>query len=239
MGVTSTALRTQFIEDRIAPPGDSKEPLKVNVFHHMAGANCQLLPLFPYLGPGAIVPCGAIFTGAPGAQFGHFFHYNTEHEVVLTFAGNKAMMATGQVYATQPLHGVNSFLRSPEDPEAFLILTITQRQQEEREQKEAVIVRCQNCHAELVRLEFEAMSTSASTGDSDAIEPFLTIIRTDEATVLLEAQRTCAKCGTVAEAFPRETWGWQRYAAQIRTVNVGRRTLNERASLVHQETSAT
>jgi hypothetical protein len=239
MGVTSTALGTQFVEDRIAPPDDSKEPLKANVFDRMAGANCQLLPLFPYLGPGAIVPCGAIFTGAPGAEFGHFFHYNTEHEVVLTFAGNKAMMATGQVYATQPLHGVNSFLRSPEDPEAFLVLTVTQRQQESEKQKEAVIFRCRNCHADLVRHEYEVTPADASAADCDAVQPFLTIIGTDEATAILQSKQTCAKCGTVAEPFPRKVWGWQRYAEQTRTANAGRRALEERATVIRRADSAT
>ena len=38
-----------------------KVPMKVNAFDFIRGANTQLLPLFPYPGPGAIVPCCAAF----------------------------------------------------------------------------------------------------------------------------------------------------------------------------------
>ena len=50
----------------LAPPAPDKEPLKVNVFEFMKGANSALIPLFPYLDEGAIVPCGTMFDGGPG-----------------------------------------------------------------------------------------------------------------------------------------------------------------------------
>jgi len=43
---------------RIAPPDGSREPMRVNIFDAMIGANSQLLPLFPYLGEGATNRCG-------------------------------------------------------------------------------------------------------------------------------------------------------------------------------------
>ena len=47
----------------------------------MRHANTQLVPLFPYYGPGAIVYSGALFRGGPGYDVGHFFHYNTVDEI--------------------------------------------------------------------------------------------------------------------------------------------------------------
>ena len=65
-------------------PTGHREPMKVNVFNFMTGASCQLLPLFPYHDAGAMVPCGAVFTGDPeDSEFGHFFHYNTVQQVAV------------------------------------------------------------------------------------------------------------------------------------------------------------
>ena len=50
-------------DHRIPPPDGTREPRKVNVFEQMQHANTQLIPLFPYYGPGAIVYSGAIFRG--------------------------------------------------------------------------------------------------------------------------------------------------------------------------------
>src|SRR4029450_1363566 len=157
--VTGAASASDTVR-RIPPPSGPREPLKVNVFDMMTGAACQLLPLFPYPDAGATVPCGAVFTGEPDdAEFGHFFHYNTVEEVAVTFGANEAMLQTGQVFVTQQLHGVNSFprhapvphqrhgansfLRHPADPEAFILMTITQHQAEDGDQSEAMLFRCQ------------------------------------------------------------------------------------------------
>ena len=55
-------------EHRIPPPTGAREPLKVNVYERMQHANTQLVPLFPYYGPGAIVYSGALFRGGPGLR---------------------------------------------------------------------------------------------------------------------------------------------------------------------------
>jgi hypothetical protein len=76
------------------------------------------------------------------------------NEVVVTYGANKAMLAPGQIFVTQQLHGVNSFLRDEKDPEAFAVMVITQHQSTSGDQREAVLARCKKCKAELVRHEY-------------------------------------------------------------------------------------
>ncbi len=57
----------------------------MNVFQFARGATCQLLPLFPYLDEGALVPAGAIMGGEANVDVGHFFHTNSVDEVVVVF----------------------------------------------------------------------------------------------------------------------------------------------------------
>jgi hypothetical protein len=224
---------------RIPPPTGEREPLKMNVFEYTTGAACQLQPLFPYHGPGAIVPCTAMMQGVPGGHFGHFFHMNSIEEVAVTYASNNAMLGTGSIFATQRIHGVNSFLRDPSDPEAFVLVTITQHQQEDDEQQEAIIFRCQKCSAELVRLEFDASPPGSRTHDpgqwggeaDDAVPMFATVWGSVEATTRYndEAVRTCRSCGHVNPPHPEPLWGWQRWVEQSRTANRARRLMQAAA----------
>jgi len=206
------------------------EPLKTNVFERMAGASCQLLALFPYHDAGAMVPCGAIFNGEPDdGEFGHFFHWNTAEELTVVFGANGAMLQTGQIFANQQLHGVNSFLRDPKDPDAFSVLTITQRQSDDEKQREAIIFRCRKCHDQLLRFEYDSTPKGIDGhnpgqwggGADDDYPVFTTIWGSAEAAAQLNngSTRTCGKCGHVNDAFPEPKWGWQRSVEQTRTVN--------------------
>jgi hypothetical protein len=224
---TETLAATRFVNRRI-PATREREILKTNVYAFMAGANTTLIPLFPYDDPGAIVPCGATFHGKPGAKFGHFFHFNTADEIVLSFGASKAMIKTAQAYVTQRLHGVNSFLRSPEEPDAFLVLTVTQRQPEAAKQTEAVLFQCGNCHTELYRHDYSA----APPGGRDKLHGFITLTDSLAAVngIADEDRRTCGKCGEVFEPFPLEAWGWQRWNDQLQTARASRRALEEHAA---------
>jgi len=224
----------------IAAPDGRRDPLKVNVFEAMTGAACALLPLFPYLDAGAIVPCGVILRGDPKTDFGQFFHYNTAEEVNVVYGSNNAMLATGQIYASQNLHGVNSFLRDPEDPDAFVLVTVTQHQAEARDQTEAVIFRCAKCHNQLLRFEYDATPPGSPQADAerfgqaadDRLPMFATLWGGTEAVAEFESDqaRTCKECGHVNERYPIETWGWRRYVAQLRTANDSRRALDSAAA---------
>lgn len=217
-------------EHRIPKPTGRREPLKTNVFERMVGASSQLLELFPYHDSGAVVPCGAIFTGDPDdGEFGHFFHWNTVEELTVVYGANGAMLQTGQIFANQSLHGVNSFLRDPKDPGAYAVMTITQRQSEEGEQREAIIFRCQKCHQQLLRFEYESTPKGldgyrpdqwGGTPD-DEYPMFSTTWGSAEAAARYndESVRTCGKCGHVNDEFPEPKWGWTRYVEQSRTTN--------------------
>ena len=224
---------------RIPPPDPDREPLKVNVYERMAKAAAELMPLFPYDSAGTIVPAGAVLVGGPDMEYGHFFHWNTVNEVVITYGANKAMLAPGQIFVTQPLHGVNSFLRDQKDPEAFALMVITQHQSTSGDQREAVLARCKKCKAELVRHDYDATphglpgyDADSYGADDDPIRQFPTLYHSQEFVALRNSDegRTCAQCGHVNDLFPAERWGWGRQVSQTRAVSAAYRTLTEAAS---------
>ncbi|MGH7907045.1 MAG: hypothetical protein ACREP6_10485 [Candidatus Binataceae bacterium] len=214
---------------RIAPPDGCRAPMRVNLFERMRSANAQLVPLFPYLGAGAIVPAGAVFRGEPNASFGQFFHWNTVDEVVICLGAEGAFTDTGQVHVGQNMHGVNSFLKNPGDPNSFLVTSITQRQRIGEKQREAVIVRCAQCKEIVMRVDFDATPPPADTPESaDAIFPTLLYsARAVEQFNASESARTCGKCGALNPRFPLERWGWSNYAGQSQTAADARRALDQ------------
>ena len=221
--MTDTGTReVQQQERHIPPPTGDREPLKVNVYERMQHTNSQLIPLFPYHGPNAMVPCGSIFRGEPGLDMGHFFHRNTQDEIVQVFGGNKAMLPTGAVVTNAKLHGVNAFLKEPNDPEAYLVVTITQRQGDGDEQAESLLFRCRKCHAHL----YEATFASIPGSDQEHLPRFPSITETVAPTIEFNAEhRTCPECGFENDEFPLERWGWAQWSMQRTTVNEARDAL--------------
>jgi len=100
----------------IAPPRADRPPLRNNLFHALQRGNTTLMPLFPYVHPGAMVPAGAVLWGGPGRTYGQFRHHNTVDEIVFTGAANGALLKTGQVFVGGRVHGVDSFLKDESDP---------------------------------------------------------------------------------------------------------------------------
>src|SRR4051794_29901861 len=135
----------------------TKAPLKINVFAHMMAHQGMLeqLPLFPYFGPGDIVPTAALSLSLPDMPRVHFYHYNDIPEVIVAMAGDGAMLVTGQIYLQQGTHGVTSFLRKPEGPEAqsYQISLIIIRMKREAPQNEAFILRCTACNEIVFRMD--------------------------------------------------------------------------------------
>ena len=209
----------------IPPPRADRPPLRTNVFEAMQRGNTQLMPLFPYLHPGAMVPAGAMIIGGPDAGYSHFFHHNTQDEVVVAMGCSGAVLATGQVFVGARVHGVNSFLKNEKDPSSFAIMMITQRQAESGPQSEACSLRCVKCHEEIFIKEFDA------TPAPDALEsdhPFVSVAVLPDLFAEFnasEAMRTCGKCGHVNEPFPVAAWGWDKYAEQSTTALAGRAAL--------------
>ena len=52
------AAGAQQAEHRIPPPSGAREPLKTNIYELMRNTSTQLVPQFPYFGPGAMLPAG-------------------------------------------------------------------------------------------------------------------------------------------------------------------------------------
>jgi hypothetical protein len=222
---SSPAFSTDF-SDRIAPPSPDRPPLRVNAYEHAQLANTSLAPLFPYMQRGAIVPTTTLFVGSPDAEFGHFFHENTEEEVALVIADRNGIKGKGMVMIAPQLHGVQCFLKEPHDPESFLLIVITQRQNDTAEQKERVFFRC-GCNNVLFERSYDA--TPADTYDPRANHVFLTTSKSAAVAIEYnsdETNRTCSKCGKVNPPFPHQAWGWEAHttlhtaAADARRANV-------------------
>ena len=225
--------KTASNKHRIAPPDGSREPMRVNIFDAMIGANSQLLPLFPYLGQGAMVPAGALMRGGPGVSYGQFFHTNSVDEVVVIFGTGGAMNAAGMTIVGPNTHLVNSNLPSEEDPQNFAVVSITQRQEIGKEQSEMVTIRCENekCKAIVTQVRFDATPPPANHhADPAGDRLFLSLIYAAEAAEqhnASEVGRTCKRCGTVNRPFPLERWGWGEYAMRGRTVAEARAALKQ------------
>ncbi len=222
----------------IPPPDGGREPLKVNVYERMQHANTKLVPLFPYYGPGAMVLSGAVFRGSPGYDVGHFFHKNSVQEVTFVWGSSGALLETGRVMAGASLHGVNSFLRDPDSPDSFVLVTICQRQTDSEPQTEQVIFRCTKCHEHLLVHEF---TETPSDDETMRFPEFPTINQSVEPVERFnrdEAVRTCAKCGHLNDQFPMERWGWDQWAMQQRTANEARDALLKKANEVLSEAEA-
>jgi len=220
---------------RIAPPVPNRPPLAANIFRVMEESNCELVPLFPYLHAGAIVPAGAIFRGGDRADYGHFFHSNSVDEVGLVFGSQGGHHSAGQAYALSRVHGVLSPLRNDTDSQSFSVSSITQRQSNAGDQPEAILFRCKKCGEELFRHDFDS---TPPADDRDAELPFPGFstlagsLAGAEAYNADEAAHTCKACGRVNDSFPVDSWGWKRYVEQNWTINQARRSLDAAAAVL-------
>lgn len=201
----------------------NKAPRKVNVFENMLSHQGMLeqLPLFPYFGPGDIVPTSALSLSLPDMPRVHFYHYNDIPEVILTMAGDGALLATGQLYLQQGTHGVTTFLRAPKGDEArvYQISLIILRMKREGPQNEGFILRCSGCNEVVFRMDRDVW-----TGLPHRYYPELANLRfyADAADAFNAEPRTCGKCGVVQARFPQELMGWRRYAQYADLANRAR-----------------
>lgn len=202
----------------------AKVPLKVNAFELVRGSNSQLLPLFPYTGPGAIVPCSAAFeSDGSGTHIGYFLHENTVDEVAVTM-GSNGRVRTGDVAVGSRLHGVGGDSSEP----FFAVMVITQRQLEDGAQEEAISFQCEQCNAILHHHPF-----SESAGGEGEFAGLPTIMGSEAAALGFNASeevRTCKECGHVSQPFPLYIWGWSNYVRNTRVVTKASKLLAEAAN---------
>ena len=211
-------------------PAPHKRPMKVNVFELITKniGTLQLVPIFPYLDDGAIVPCLSISKGGSDLEPFQFFHANVVAESILCLAEQGATMKTAQLMKTPPVHGVNAFLKKPADPESFYVVLVTIRMMSEAVQQEGFIIRCAKCNAIVYQRDFDVKQ-----GPSWKYYPEFYALRyyaeCCEEFNADEAKRTCPKCAVVQRPFPIKQMGWRLYADNVEVANRGRETL-ERAA---------
>jgi hypothetical protein len=203
-----------------------KRPLKRNVFEDMLGHQGMLeqIPVFPYFGPGDIVPTAALSLSQPDLPRIHFYHYNDITEVIIAMAGENAMLTTGQVYLQQGTHGVTTFLKEPQSKEAkaFQIAFIIIRMKKEGPQNEGFILRCVTCNEVVFRMDRDVWK-----GAEQPYYPELVNVRfyADAADAYNAEPRTCPKCKGAQPRFPVEVVGWRRYAQYAELANRARGNL--------------
>lgn len=218
-----------------AAPPDSKEPLKTNGYAHARMSTAMLSPLFPYFGPGSIVPCASMF-GSKHEPTGYFVHHNTVQEVLLCLGARGAPYPYAGMVRVGPLtHPVGNKPDQPAPPESNVLVIITQRQAVDEEQREAIFFFCAKCDNELFRRDYGANEfPDALEGPVDAQIIGLPTISQSAASAVafnesLDA-RTCKKCGHVNEPFPHLFWGWEEYRRRTRVAVTVRSSLHEAAA---------
>jgi hypothetical protein len=200
-----------------------KRPLKVNVFEQMMAHQGMLeqIPLFPYLGPGDIVPTAALSLTLPDTPRVHFYHYNDLPEVILCMASEGGLIATGQLYLQQGTHGVTTFIRQPAGAEGthYQISLIVIRMKPDGPQNEAFILRCPTCNEVAFRVDRDVWQ-----GRPHAHFPELANIRfyADAVDAYNAEPRTCPACAGAQPRFPSELMGWRRYVQYVELANRAR-----------------
>ncbi|MDB4968104.1 MAG: hypothetical protein JWN44_3793 [Myxococcales bacterium] len=218
----------KFFGREVAP---GKRPLKVNVFEHMLAHQGMLeqMPLFPYFGPGDIVPTAALSYSLPELPRAHFYHYNDLPEVILTMAGEGALLATGQLYLQQGTHGVTTFLRKANGAEAesYQISLIIIRMKPNGPQNEAFILRCVGCNDVVFRMDRDVWK-----GPEHRYYPELANVRfyADAADAFNAEERACDKCAVTQPRFPADLMGWRRYAQLAELANRARANIESAGS---------
>lgn len=212
----------------IGPPDSNKRPLKENIYDFARTQNAALIPMFPYLEEGAIVPAATLMWGRANGDYGFFMHDNTVDEVVIIFGGDvtNGRGNTGLVRVSTGAHGVGRVLKNPDDPDAYVLISITQRQADDgREQKEGFWFLCEECKAELCRIDFGAYDQEPVESPRDA--PFVTMYYGGKAYEEFNTENggKCPECGHVNAHFPGDRWGWDAYLGQTRVVQKAREAL--------------
>lgn len=211
-------------------PAPHKRPVKVNVFEMVTRSvgTLQLVPIFPYMDDGAIVPCLSITKGGGELEPFQFFHANVVAESILCLAEQGATMKTGQLIKTTPVHGVNTFLKKPKDPESFYVVLVTIRMLGDKVQQEGFILRCSKCNTIVYQRDFDVKQgpTWKHYAEFYALRYYAECCEEFNAD---EAKRTCPKCATVQQPFPLKQMGWRLYADNVEVANRGREALENAA----------
>jgi hypothetical protein len=214
---------TRWFDKPVAP---GKRPLKINVFAHVMSHQgmLQQLPLFPYFGPGDIVPTASLSLTQPDTPRVHFYHYNDVPEVIVCMASDGGTATAGQLYLQQGTHGVTTFLRQPAgaDGKHYQIALIILRMKPQGPQNEGFLLRCSKCNEIVFRMDRDVWHAPPH-----AYYPELANIRfyADAIDAFNAEPRTCGTCGVTQQRFPAELMGWRRYVQYVELANRARRDI--------------
>lgn len=216
----------------IGSPDPERPPLQANCFQQGRSINTALMPMFPYVEPGCMVPCLSLIYGGPGRDSGVFNHFNTVDEVAIVIAGHSSMRRPGDVFCGSREHVVGRFLEHQEDPEAYFMVVVTQRQAEMgTKQEEAVGIFCEECQHVLLRHQFSTSNAPRTTTPPPGYHPPLdTLVESADVLWPYNAdadRRICSECGHHNPPFPMPIWGWDVYTIQTRHSERARAHLNE------------
>jgi hypothetical protein len=215
-GETGTAKQPPAQEALAIARHPTKQPMCENVYWIGRMANAQLVPMFPYLDPGSIVPCISLFYGGPDSAVGHFVHSNSVDEILVNFGAVESYIKPGVARVGTKIHGVGNMNGKPEPDGFAAINVITQRHPTDVGQQEAVTFICHSCKHELAKKEYDG--NPKTSPDSEYFVPGLPTLAT-----IIESSRTaedfnalgedivCPKCGTHNQRFPLQIWGWADY----------------------------
>jgi hypothetical protein len=223
---------TSSTTHRIPAPSPDKLPLKQNVFEFMRGGNTTLLPLFPYVDEGSIIPAGTLFRGTSDTDYGSFEHFNDVDEVFIVFAAEGARFRSGTVRIGTRQHFVGSPFMGEDAAESMALIVVTQRQSTGREQRERLIFRCSGCRAEILNYEFDATPPARGTQleTLGPHAPFTTLVQSVKAYDAYNENRTCSECGHENARFPTKLWGNDSYVDQSWLMRQAREQLSHDAA---------
>jgi 3-hydroxyanthranilate 3,4-dioxygenase len=194
-----------------------KQPLRENVYWVGRETYAQLIPMFPYLDAGSIVPCVSVFYGGPGTNVGTFVHVNTLDEVMINFGSVDSYIKPGFARIGTKTHGVGSF-DAADPPDAMsTVNVITQRHPIGAKQEESIIFVCHSCKQEILRRDYDGNPPTQPGAEYYApdMTTFATIIESSRSAeaynALGEKEIACPKCGAANRPFPLKNWGWDEY----------------------------
>ncbi len=206
-----------------------KRPVKKNLFEEVihATGTLELVPVFPYLDDGAIVPCLSVSIGGAHAKKFQFFHENVVPEVLLCLAGEDSALQAGQMMVLPNMHGVNNFLKDLANERAYMVVLITIRMNSHDNQNEGFVIRCEQCNEVVYQRE-----TNIKRGPERPYYPEFHALGfyADTIDAFNASARACPKCGHVQAPFPAEQVGWRRYAQQVAVANRARTASEQRVA---------
>ena len=221
-------------------PHPTKHPLHQNVYWAARMANAQLLPLFPYLDAGSIVPCLSLFSGRDG-KTGNFIHCNSIDEIVVNFGAVDSPIKPGTARVGPKRHGVGSRNATPSLPTLATVGVITQRHPIDTAQAETVIFICHACNHELLKRDFDG--NPPLSPDSAYFAPdlptFATVVESAQVAETFNAMGAaiaCPKCGAANEPFPLDVWGWDTYRNRTQATLSAMRSLTDASARARART---